>query len=181
MNLYNLNDIVYEIDCKLIEVDQYPRRQNLIISGIPDYVDQNNLERKVIEILGAIGIQTCSYDIAACHRLRKNKNSIYPAQTIVRFVNRKIVEFCLHHRERLLEVKHNLKMNLRFYDNLCDSNESVLKECRQLKKYNQIHEYYIRNGFVKVIMKKDDRPIKIRHPDDLYDMFDDYYDHLDIC
>ena len=73
-NLYNLNDIVYEMDCKLIEVDQYSRRQNLIISGIPDHVEQKNLERKVIEILGSIGMKTCSYDIAACHRLRKNKN-----------------------------------------------------------------------------------------------------------
>ena len=45
---------------------QYGRRNNLEITGIPDDVDGQNLEEKVIEFLDKI---------EACHRIGKSKNS----------------------------------------------------------------------------------------------------------
>ena len=78
-----------------------------------------------------------SYEITACHRLHKQKNSKFPAKTIVRFTNRKAAEFCLKNRHRLLEMKQELKMNLRFYESLCSTNEDIIKECFNLKKYGK--------------------------------------------
>ena len=161
-------------------MEQYHRRQNLIISGIPDYVSQESLEQKVLEILSSIGMPISSYEIVACHRLKKLKYSNYPTQTIVRFTNRKVVEFCIQNRERVIDLKPILHMNLRFYEHLCEANETVIRWCRDLKNYDIIYDYFTRNGFVKVVVDKGDRPIKINHPDILCDKFSNYFDHLDL-
>ena len=44
--IYNLQENLFDVDCRLIEVEQYSRRENLIISGIPDSVPQRDLEKK---------------------------------------------------------------------------------------------------------------------------------------
>ena len=51
----NLNEEIYHMDSKIIENNQYARRESLIISGIPDNIRQNDLEEKVIQILRSIG------------------------------------------------------------------------------------------------------------------------------
>ena len=169
---------VYSMDVRLSECDQYTRRSNLVISGIPDNVDQKNLEYEVLKIIKSIGIfNVTSYQIVACHRLRKNINDKYPARTIVRFTNRKIVESCLYRGERLKQMKQQLKMNIRFFENLSNSNEKILKECQNLFNQQWIHSYIIRNGFLKIRIKEDDNPIKIIHQDVLDNLFPEYYDY----
>ena len=174
-------DQIYKMDCRIIENNQYTRRESIIISGIPDKIQQNELEDTVLNILRAIGLTTISsYNISACHRLHKNKNDRFPAQTIIRFTNRKIVNFCLTNRDRILEIKKQFKMNLGIFERLCDSNKTVYKECQNLKKYGQIEDFYLRNGFVKIIKNGDRRPVKIKHPEDLEYYFSCYYDHQNL-
>ena len=62
---------------------------------------------------------------------------------------------------------------------VCDSNKKIYKECYNLTKYGIITDYYIRNGFVKVI-RNGSRAIKLQHPDDLYFYFKDYYECNDL-
>ena len=116
-----------------------------------------------------------SHKIVACHRLNERKNDKYPARTIVRFTNRKVVDFCSARREHLNVCIEDLGFNLRFYENLNRENECVLKECIQLQHYGLIDKYFIRNGFLKIIIHNNDRPIKIKHPDDLFFLFNDFY------
>ena len=86
----NLNEEIYQMDCKIIENNQYARRESLIITGIPDNINQNQLEDSVLHILRSIGLPSISsYNITACHRLMKKTKDRFPAQTIVRFTNRK--------------------------------------------------------------------------------------------
>ena len=118
-----------------------------------------------------------SYEIAACHRLGKKRTDKFPAKTIVKFTNRKAVDLCLKNRHRLLEVKQELKINLRFYESICSANDQSLKECNKLKRNGIIKDFYMRNGFVKVIKKEGDKPIKIYHPDILFDHFEDFYNN----
>ena len=107
-------DKLYEIDKRLIRNEQYINRESLIISGIPEYISQNVLEEKVLEILHSIGLHNVShYDIAACHRLKKIGDNRFPARTIVRFTNRKIPIYCIKNRKLLLNQRNKLKMNLR--------------------------------------------------------------------
>ena len=182
--LNNINsdiDDLYEdlnsVDSKVLQLDQYTRRESIVISGIDKNITQNNLEYTVLRILRTIGLfNVSSYEITACHRLF-NKNNKYPPRTIVRFTNRKIVEFCMSNRDKLNEFRRDLNMNLRFFEHLTDSNESVLKECAQLAKYEIIDSYFIRNGHVKIVINDGDKPIKINHTGILLDRFKEYYDY----
>ena len=112
--IYYLHREVFDLDCRLIECEQYSRRENIVISGIPNSIPQNQLENKVLDILNTIDCKVTSYDIAAVHRIGGKKSSKYPTNTIVRFVNRRAAIFCIENRDRLLECRKVLKMNLRF-------------------------------------------------------------------
>ena len=150
--------------------------ESLVISGIDESITQDKLEITVLDILRKIGLKISSYEVTACHRLY-NKNRKYPSRTIIRFTNRKIVNYCLKNRDRLLQYKKEINMNLRFYEHLTDINETVLKECHDLVKYGIIKSYFIRNGFVKIVINDGDIPFKIIHPQILYDKFKDFFDH----
>lgn len=172
----NFKNEIHSIDCRLIEAEQYPRRESIVISGIPTNISQKELEPTVIHILKTIGLEKISpFDIVACHRLPSN-NSRYPANTIVKFYNPKLAEFCMTHRDRLVESKQKLRMNLRFYRHLCPANEKTLKDCKNLKRYNIINDYFVGfGGFVKIVKAEGDPPMRIKHPNILRDMLNEMY------
>ena len=59
-------------------LDQYSRRNNVEISGIPQSVSDNQLEEKVVDILKAIDVNITTNEIEACYRLgKKKKNECY--------------------------------------------------------------------------------------------------------
>ena len=66
-------------------LNQYNRRNNLEIQGIPSTVGDEILEDKVIEIFECLNTLLAKSDIEDCHRLGKSN----PKNVIVRFVNRK--------------------------------------------------------------------------------------------
>ena len=163
-----------DLDTRLIECEQYSRRENLVISGIPNSVTQDQLQSKVLDILGLIGFKLVPDDIAACHRLYSPPHSQYPAKVVVRFCNRKVVNFCLEHRDDLQQKAYSqLKLNLRFFDSICAKNEESLRICKWLKRQNMIYDFYTRNGFVKVVGAEHSRPWKVTNPDILRKMFVD--------
>ena len=163
---------LHDLDARLIECEQYSRRESLVISGIPNSVSQKDLQRKVIDILGLIGLEIGPKDISACHRLY-NPRSEFPAKVIVRFCNRKVVNICLEQRDHLQKKAYDLlKLNLRFFESLCGKNSETLRICKWLSREELIHNHFLRNGFVKVVFKENDKPQKIKHPDILRKMFD---------
>ena len=56
-------------------LERYGRRNILEISGIPDDINDQNLEEKVTEILDKVDVNVSSKDIEACHQIGKSKNS----------------------------------------------------------------------------------------------------------
>ena len=173
-DIKDLRKICFDIDCRVIQNSQYSRRENLIITGIPDSVDQKSLEKTVLSIIKSVGLNDISsYEITACHRLVK-KEPKFSAPTIVRFINRKYVDFCLTNRRRLLENRYKLNgMNLRFYENLCRENEQVTEDCKALKFEGIIKNFTVRNGFTKIV-KRNGQSCKIRHPSELHNMFKNF-------
>ena len=55
---------------------QYGRRNNIEFTGIPDTVQGNELENKVIRIFDAIGVEANSADFEDCHRVGKSKKTL---------------------------------------------------------------------------------------------------------
>ena len=56
-------------------LEQYGRRNNLKIKGIPDSVPQKDLQNKVVDILNAIGVNVSNDDFEDCHRIGKFRNN----------------------------------------------------------------------------------------------------------
>ena len=70
-----------EVEISRNKFEQYARRNNIEIQGIPPQISDEKLEEKVF---GAMNIAITKNDVEDCHRLGKSSKS-----TIVQFVNRK--------------------------------------------------------------------------------------------
>lgn len=161
---------LHDLDVRLLECEQYPRRESIVISGIPNCVQQGELEDVALQIFQELGINAQHEDISAIHRLGK-PNRRYPTRVIVRFVNRKFAELCLKRQDKLVNLKRTLKMNLRFFESLATLNQESVRICDYLQEHGMIQKFYLRNGFVKIIVGANDNPLRINHPDVLRKMF----------
>ena len=82
------------------------------------------------------------------------------------------MEWCLSHRSDVKYANNKLDVRLRFYDSLCAKNEETLKMAEWLSAEGLIYNYYMRNGFVKIVVDEGDKPYKLKHPQSLREKFD---------
>ena len=75
MKVNNIENKVMSLEINGNHLEQYRRRDNLEITGIPDDVSDENIEEKVIQVLSEIQVNVSISDIEACHRIGKCKNS----------------------------------------------------------------------------------------------------------
>lgn len=137
---------VFDLENDLTSLQQYNRRENIEIMGIPNTVADSELEAKVVSILNSIGCNISSYDIVACHRLKsRNFNQSY--NTIVRFTNRKISFYALQNRKHL-KWHYPAFPNLYIVENLCPRNKSIFEKCQELKREGKIKYVWSYNGVV---------------------------------
>ena len=158
-------------------LEQYGRRNNVEITGIPDSVEINDLEGKVIEVLSEIDVNVSTNDIEACHRIGKTRNN--SKKTIVRFMNRKNAKKALFNRRKLNDIdkrKLGLSNNIFISENLSPQNNKISYHCRRLKRSGQIEKTYTRDGIINITSQniKDGKPVKIYHLATLTDLFPDF-------
>ena len=146
-----LRDRCSKLEQKLVEfeysnnnLEQYGRRNNIIISGIPGSVNVNQLEESVTEIPTEININVVSNAVEACHRIGKKDTRIGSTKTIVCFVNRKHAKQALHNKKKLSKVKRKYTFNPNdnpFFisENFTRMNESLAYQGRKLKRNNLVN------------------------------------------
>lgn len=158
------------LDSDIIMTNQYNRRENLIIDGIPETVKQNQLELACVDIIRKLGFQGSlgSYEIVGCHRLKRVDPNA-PRPTIIRFFNRKISEFCKKNRSRLNNQRFAWKLSFR--EDLNKANEDVLTKAETLLKDGFITKLYTANGFVKIVTGPNEKPVRISHISELLALF----------
>ena len=88
--------------------DQYTRRNNLEVHGIPVNAKDEQLEQKVIDIFSHLNVNISKPDIEDCHQLGKSN-------TIVRFVNRKACKDAFEKKFEVNRFIYNSKLG--FIDN----------------------------------------------------------------
>ena len=86
------------------QVEQYGRRNNIVISGIPDDISDNDLESTVIDIMKDVDVHINSSDLEACHRIGKSDRTTASKKTIVRFTNRKYCKKALLKRKTFATI-----------------------------------------------------------------------------
>ena len=186
-NLHNegncLNNVVSEMSLNIVDLEskcnsleQYGRRNNLQISGIPDSVDQTDLEDKVVEIFDKIGIDLSNDEIEACHRIGKSKDS--SKTTIILLVNRKKCKSALFNRKKLRNIDTssiNLP-NAQIYinENLSPANQALTFYGRKLKRAGLIFNCYTFDGVVQIKRTQLEKPKKILHFSILKEMFPEF-------
>ena len=178
--LSNLNKRLFNLEKKCSANDQYSRRNNVEIAGIPDSLPDNLLEDKVIEILEYLNISLVYWDIEACHRLKKSLNSPSPARVIVRFVNRKNTLLALTRRKSLKDINlksdgnNNLNNKVFINENLCQSYREIYDFAYRLLKTNVISQLWTYKGVVHLRVgsgNNNDNILSFTHIDDIKTYF----------
>ena len=164
--------IEYESDVN--RLDQYSRRSNIELAGIPDNVEEDVLEEKVIDILKEIDIKVAPNEIEACHRLFQPRGVKGPRRTIVRFVNRKKCELIMSNKKKMKNInKKKLGLTDNIYVNysLCRDYRRIWNYARKLYGDGVIARFWVSNGTVKIALAPDSSPISIFHKSKLEELF----------
>ena len=162
---------LYEAEAKINKLNQYSRRENLEIIGIPDTISQPELETTVIKLMDSMGVVLSSYEIVSCHRLYKNKKQS-SANTIVRFMSRKKAIEILQKKKNLAQSPYVeiFENDIYITENLTPENRDIYDSCHLLKKKNVINNVWSYNGVVRIKFKDDnkEKPTKLYHMDDIF-------------
>ena len=121
---------VIDLEKSQAKTEQYSRRNNVEISGIPHEILDNNLEDKVIDICKDAGIEIGHMDIEGCHRLPLSRNNAAGTKRfIVKFVNRK-------HSEDVLRLKKIISSRSKVFisNSLCPYYRYLWDKCKELQR-----------------------------------------------
>ena len=155
------------------EKDQYRRRENIEIIGIPTSVTEDQLLPTVLKILRNIGLwdlQPCH--ILRCERLPKEPRQKYPS-VFVRFAERKHAIQTHELKRKLRSVEHRLGFkSLHIVDNLCPYYKELFERCQQLRDLGTIGKVWTHKGVVNFnVGKGNNRPVKVFHLGELDEKF----------
>ena len=120
---------------------QYSRRDTIEVIGIPSSIRDKDLESKVRNIFGEIGVNVNERGIQACHRLREKDRAI------VKFVNRKDCTNILRVKK---DLKHLDPTKLSFTEgtkifineSLCPYYRGIWNKCKKLRANQKLHQFY---------------------------------------
>ena len=93
-----LDKKVISLESRHNMLEQYGRRNNLEITGIPDSVPQRDLENKVVDILNAIGVNVSNDDFEDCHRIGKSWNNSKKKQFLDSPIEKLLKMLCITER-----------------------------------------------------------------------------------
>ena len=160
-------------------LEQYGRRNNLEITGIPDEIKDEDLEEKVIEILNKIDVNVSTKDIEACHRIGKSREN--SKKTIIRFVNRKYAKKALLNKKSLKNINRSSiglsnSGNIFINENLTPMNNKLAFYCRKLKRDGYIEKTFLREGVVCIRGSsiENGKTIKVLHFKTLFEYFPNF-------
>ena len=147
---------------KVDELEQYGRRQNLEIVGVPEKEDENT-NAIVLEVAKMLDVDIMSSHISTSHRLPKKKassrNNSGSSSIIVRFTSRDIRNQIYANRKkaRFVDLKNfsvSDTKNIFVNENLTPTRKHLFWKTKQEVKNNSWKYIWTHNG--NVFVKKDD-------------------------
>ena len=152
--------------------EQYPRRECLEISGIPDSSLNNNLEETVLKIFNETGVTVNSRDVEVCHRLNQKAN---PKKVIIKLSKRKDVARVMNNKKKLKSMKPQnigLPSDCKIYINesLCKYYKYLWWKCKLLQTRGSIQSFWLTIGSIR-IRHQNDEVTSVTHIEDLERQF----------
>ena len=170
--LYNK---MYDVEVKSTSNDQYSRRNNFEIAGIPDNIQHENLESTVGNILNRLNIKVGWNDFQACHRLKNHPRAVGPEKTIVRFVNRKHTIMALSKKKTVKDIDFSDIMGdsskIYISENLCPAYRQIYDAAYKLLKRGVIKHLWSFKGVVHIRTTDNSDYITFKHMDDFRNYF----------
>ena len=168
-------DHIYFLENQLNRLDQYGRRENIEIVGIPNEVMDRDLEKEVLKILRAIGLNHIQhFSIVGCHRVG-SKDRYGRRNTIVRFLNRKDAIQCLKSKRNLYKCQSIGYNDLYVVENLCPAFKSIYEQLKQLKVEGHIKQVWSYNGIINYKRSDDEqeKTVKIFNENDVENIYNE--------
>lgn len=147
------------ISAELNDLEQYSRRNNIQIFGVPEDSSDENCEKIAMKILAQnLQVEVNPTDIEAAHRVgKKIPERTNPRPVIVRFVNRK-------DRDRVMMNKRKLKGSRLFVtEDLTRKNLVLLNEVKKMECVDRAWSF---NGNITCVMK-DKEKVRVNLSTDL--------------
>ena len=170
---------IIKLETELNNLNQYGRRNNIEIDGIPTNIKGDELETKVVEILKEIDVSLERKGIEACHRL-PSKSTVHPPRTIIRVVNRRTCEKALRNKKKLhtdqADRKKRLNIGGRLYINesLCPAYRRLHFMCKSLHQKNLINKFWVYNATVHYMTVDEEDVVRVTHESILLQEFPNF-------
>ena len=142
----SLEEKIIKLDISRNKLDQYTRRNNIEIQGIPAMLSDDHLEHKVLNICKSINLTVENSDNEGCHELRKTDNA----------------KLCF---------QDNVKLFVS--ENLSPFNQRLAWKFRELRQASKIHSAFSSKGIVKFCHRMNEQPISTEHGRDLTSLYPD--------
>lgn len=165
---FEINKEIYQLKSQLDDFEQYSKNSNLVISGIPENVDEN-----LFDILNVMAnkLQIHNSGIIDYHRISTRKaSSIKPI--IVKFISKKqrnaFFAATKVKRLRANDLKENFdQMKIFVNEHLTNLNKSLFYEVRQFKAKNNYKFAWTKDGKIYLRKSESDPIIRIKELKDL--------------
>ena len=166
-NCNKINELTSELSAaklKINELENYNRRDNLVINGLPllsaaeaastpgaerQPTDEHatSTEKAVLALCQQqLGLSISGSDISICHRLKKTTTARGPPPVIVRFTNRKARDSIYASRRQLRNCEHPTFIN----EDLSKPTAELFNHARKLVKAKKIYKTWTSGGSVYV-------------------------------
>ena len=164
----NLEKRIIDLERAQSKAEQYGRRNNVEISGIPNSIPDEDLETILLKVCNESGIGVTKMDIEGCHRLPLSKHSKEGGdkRVIVKFVNRKNAEALLANKKKInekdfshLEIPNKIFISV----SLCSYYRFIWGKCKDLQRQGKIDQVFCLGGIVAIKLTETGQPIKVLH------------------
>ena len=171
-SINQLEDRTYDLELNQDSLEQYTRKYNVEVHGIPEKRDEN-LKDVIVSIASQLDVDICSQDIDIVHRLHRKPPAIKPI--IVRFSSHSKKQEFYQARFKLREADFSSilpapvesSQSIFINENLTARRKELLAKARKLKKEKSYHRVWTMDGKIFLRIAEGTKTIQIREEDDL--------------
>ena len=169
-----LEERIISLEKDQAKSEQCSRRNKIELSGIPNDIPEDNLEKVVIDICHDSGLEIEPKDIEGCHHLPVSRYSRDSnKRVIVKFVNRKHPEAFLRNKKSISskDFSHlNGHGKVFFSVSLFPYYRYICGKCKGLQRRGKIYKVFCLGCTTGVKVTKFSGARKIFHERDIFDL-----------